>query len=440
MSGPLLLSNFKKVKKFLYFFLLSLFIGSMLLFTFKLVYKEEKHSKKFPSLDSFITSLPIAQFAPTSMEKFGEDGVHCFNNLYYHAHEFLFGMGKNSNPYESPLNFFGKGEYAYAVSSLNEDAFSKLTKSKQPYKIQGTTLILASSREMKSLQPHYFHFLEEFVLAWSAYRHADSKPVSTVIFPDIDHWEGVNKINHQILQALIPNVTVLNKTQFNEFTKKNLVQFENAIIVDRLGCHNLQPVAIFNKMLLGHAPLIKNEYLKEIRDSVLSYLKTSDQTKRPPTITYINRKNRRYLDPEFEKKFLQVLRTEFPDHKVQAVWFEKLNYAQQLQVIRNTDILIGAHGNGLTHSYFLPDNALVLEIFPNGAFAMDYQLISELAEHSYYAIEPKEGIISFAGHHMPPRGNVNQVIQEFDMSWVLSPIKDHIQELEKTGLINESSS
>jgi protein O-GlcNAc transferase len=146
------------------------------------------------------------------------------------------------------------------------------------------------------------------------------------------------------------------------------------------------------------------------------------------------------LEPEFEKKFLQTLRKEFPNHKVQAIWFEKLNYAQQLQVIRNTDILIGAHGNGLTHSYFLPDNALVLEIFPNGAFAMDYQLISELAEHDYYAIEPKEGIISFAGHHMPPRGNVNQVIQEFDMNWVLSPIKEHIQEFDKMGGMNERSS
>lgn len=424
-------SNTKKLKKSFILFSFLLFILALGL-TVKEIQHRKKKTNSSLNLDSFVATLPSAEFTTTDRSKFGDDGVHVFKNLYYHSQQFLIAQ-QDSLLQDTSLNFLGNGEYTYKIRPFTEAKFNKYSKRDIGHKIPGTTLIMASSNEMKNLQHHYFHFLEEFVLAWAAYRDSSGKPVSTVIFPDIDHWKGVNEINFQILQALIPDVTVLNKEQFQELTAKNLIQFENAVLVDRQGCHNLPPVATYNKMVLGHAHLIKNEYLNEIRDSVLTSLKTSEKPNRQPTITYINRKNRRYLESEFEKKFLQTLRKEFPNHKVQAIWFEKLNYAGQMQVIRNTDILIGAHGNGLTHSYFLPDNALVLEIFPEGAFAMDYQLISELSGHNYYAIEPKDGIISFSGHHMKPRGNVNQVIPEFDMKWIVSPIKDHLQRLEEAG-------
>jgi len=293
---------------------------------------------------------------------------------------------------------------------------------------------------MKNLQPHYFHFLEEFILGWAAHKGLETKRMTTLIFPDIDHWEGVNQLNKQILEALIPNIVVLNKSQLKTLSNHHLLQFENAILVDRHACHNLEAVCTYNKMAIGHAELIKSDYLKEMRDTILGQLKTYENPNRKQTITYIKRKNRRYLEKDFEKMFLLTLQKQFPNHKIQPVWFEKHSFAQQLQIIRNTDILIGAHGNGLTHSYFLPDNALVLEIFPEGAFAMDYQMISELSGHEYYAIDPKEGIISSAGHPMPPRGNVNQVIPEFDIDWIVGPIKGHLQSAVDSVSRNEISS
>ncbi|MCH9634651.1 MAG: hypothetical protein S4CHLAM7_14040 [Chlamydiae bacterium] len=388
-------------------------------------------------LPTFQAQLKSADFSPTDLSRFGGDGVHSFSNLYFNSSHFLVNCSNNNAFKNEDLNFFGEGNYNYDVHPFTNEKFEKWTGTS--YKIPGTTVILASSDEMKSLQPHYFHFLEEFLLAWSAHKGLKTPSISCVIFPDINHWEGVNEINKQILESLIPHVKILNKDQFKELSSKNLVQFEHAVVVDRQACHNQKEVQIFNKMAISHANLIESSYLKEFRDKVWSQLKTYDHANRKPTITYIRRKNRRYLDPDFEKVFLSTLEKKFPNHKIQPVWFEKLTFAQQLQIIRNSDILIGAHGNGLTHSYFLPDNSLVLELFPDGAFAMDYQLISEFSGHNYYAIDSKLGIVSTAGHHMPPRGNVNQVIEAFDLNWITKPIEAHIQGNEDSEVENEIS-
>lgn len=375
------------------------------------------------SVSELKSSFVPTYYADTSIETFGDDGVHYFSNLYFKNNHFYV---SGDSPAESSLHFLGEGHYDYSAIPMNKSQFAKLTAS-PAHRFSGTTLILATSKEMKNLQPHYFHFLEEFILGWSAHKHFQTLPIKTVIFPDIDNWQGTNNLNLQILKALCPDVTVLGKTSFKELSEKNLLQFEKAIVVDRQGCHNLEPVKTFNKMTVGHAHLIKPEYLKQIRNRLYTMLKTYDQPDRRPTITYIKRKNRRYLDKAFEKELLTTLKSKFPNHRINPVWFEKHTYAEQLQIIRNTDILIGAHGNGLSHSYFLPDNSLVLEIFPEGAYAMDYQLICELSGHEYYAIESDLGIISKIGNHMPPRGNVNQVIPEFDKNWIIEPIEKFIQ-------------
>ncbi len=433
-------SNPTKIKKKIILLILTLLAVCLL---FSLKFTKAKKQNRMPNaidLSIFTANLPATDFHPTKRAPFGEDGVNFFSNLYYRANNFYLASDDSQENFVSKdLNFFGEGEYAYKVASLDQALFDKSSQSAQTFKIPGTTLILASSKEMKNLQPHYFHFLEEFILGWAAHKGLETAQMTTVIFPDIDHWEGTNQLNKQVMEALIPNVTVLNKSQLKTLSDHHLLQFENAILVDRHGCHNLEAVSTYNKMAMGHKELIKSEYLKEMRDTILGKLKTYENPNRKPTITYIKRKNRRYLDQDFEKMFLLTLEKQFPNHKIQPVWFEKHSFAQQLQIIRNTDILIGAHGNGLTHSYFLPDNALVLEIFPEGAFAMDYQMISELSGHEYYAIDPKEGIISSAGHPMPPRGNVNQVIPEFDMDWIVSPIKGHLQSAAHSDSRNETS-
>ncbi|KAI4466474.1 glycosyltransferase [Holotrichia oblita] len=79
-------------------------------------------------------------------------------------------------------------------------------------------------------------------------------------------------------------------------------------------------------------------------------------------ITLLSRdtKYRRILN---EDELLEALRDN-DEYSVQRVVYNKeMSFRRQLEVTRNTDMLIGMHGAGLTHLLFLPDWAAVFELY-----------------------------------------------------------------------------
>lgn len=367
--------------------------------------------------------LAITSSAVTPL---GSPGVTYFKNLFLYKNHYLVALDNDKESFD-PHNIFSEhGSYHYNIEITNPEFLqSKKNSLKRSKMIPGTTLILSASDEMKSMQAHYFHFCEEFLLGWSAYRHLGCPPIETIVYPDIDNWKGrFHDISAKIITSVLPNVQVISASEFKSLSKKYLLQFENAIIVDRHTCHKNDEVNKFNKMVLAHKNYIKKEYVREIRDSVLETLRTYDTPNTKPYITYIMRKSYRYLEPEFEKKLLSQIQEQFPQYRLNPVWLENYTFSEQMQIIRNTKVLIGAHGNGLTHQLFLPSNSLVIEIFPEDAYANDYQLLSQLSGHTYFGLDPKNGIISKGEAQMPIRGNVNQVITEFDLNIITKIIQD----------------
>ena len=49
---------------------------------------------------------------------------------------------------------------------------------------------------------------------------------------------------------------------------------------------------------------------------------------------------------------------------VKAYQLDQFNMSMQLAIIAKTDILVGMHGAGLTHSMFLPKHAGLIEFYP----------------------------------------------------------------------------
>lgn len=54
-----------------------------------------------------------------------------------------------------------------------------------------------------------------------------------------------------------------------------------------------------------------------------------------------------------------------PGHDVRGVQIDKFSMKMQLQLISETDVLIGMHGAGLSHALFLPPHAGLIELYPN---------------------------------------------------------------------------
>ncbi|XP_065561810.1 EGF domain-specific O-linked N-acetylglucosamine transferase-like isoform X2 [Artemia franciscana] len=79
-------------------------------------------------------------------------------------------------------------------------------------------------------------------------------------------------------------------------------------------------------------------------------------------VTLLSRRTqfRRILN---EEEILRDLK-ENPSLSVKKVSFDReVPFLEQLKIIGNTDILIGMHGSGLTHLLFLPDWAVVFELY-----------------------------------------------------------------------------
>lgn len=65
-----------------------------------------------------------------------------------------------------------------------------------------------------------------------------------------------------------------------------------------------------------------------------------------------------------EDEIIETINKAFPTFVVDNVRLEKYNLKDQLELMVNTDILIGMHGAGMTHTLFLPGHAGVVELIP----------------------------------------------------------------------------
>jgi hypothetical protein len=109
-------------------------------------------------------------------------------------------------------------------------------------------------------------------------------------------------------------------------------------------------------------------------------------------VTYISRQggSRRKLTPEAHDNLVSALK-ESADQKgfeLIVMEAEKLTKDEQLRVIGRTTILLGVHGNGLTHLVFMPPTraSAVIEIFYPGGFAHDYHWTARAMGMPHYAV------------------------------------------------------
>ena len=66
---------------------------------------------------------------------------------------------------------------------------------------------------------------------------------------------------------------------------------------------------------------------------------------------------------------------------------ENHDFKTQEGVSRRTDLLVGVHGNGLSHCAFMRPKRNVVEIYPTGMiFQYDYYTLAKMMGHEYTCI------------------------------------------------------
>ncbi len=82
-----------------------------------------------------------------------------------------------------------------------------------------------------------------------------------------------------------------------------------------------------------------------------------------------------------------------------SVKLEEMSFPAQLDLAARTDVLIGVHGNGLTHALFMPPHRFVAELFSFQQgfgymnYHWDYQSCSRMMGHQYMAVWGDEGVV-----------------------------------------------
>ncbi|EJT97375.1 hypothetical protein DACRYDRAFT_72262 [Dacryopinax primogenitus] len=111
-----------------------------------------------------------------------------------------------------------------------------------------------------------------------------------------------------------------------------------------------------------------------------------------PVITYISRqRSRRRLIEADHQRLVQAL--EDMCHRkgwvLDVVHAEELSREEQLRRAARTVVMLGVHGNGLTHQLLMPPHPLstVIEMFYPGGYARDYEWTAGVLGKAYFGIQ-----------------------------------------------------
>lgn len=100
-------------------------------------------------------------------------------------------------------------------------------------------------------------------------------------------------------------------------------------------------------------------------------------------LTFVDRRGTRKLLDQEPK--LDALRARFPRVRVQSVDFGALSFPEQIRIAQDTDILVGVHGAGLTHTMFLREGTgAIVEIQPPKLGYKGFKNMAQMLGRKYF--------------------------------------------------------
>jgi len=206
------------------------------------------------------------------------------------------------------------------------------------------------------------------------------------------HWfldvlqklEFINQSRDQILNSKLK--IIIPNGHENNYSKKSLEAFDlnfyyqgkNEIIISdkSILLPDVAPTGNYRKNLVLNLG-------KRMRDYWISKNKINLDKKR----IYISRNNSKKRKLKDEHKIIPILKK----YGFAIVDFDKLNFEKQLEYVLNSDILVSAHGAGLTHMLWMKKKSKILEIRAkdNCYDNCYYTLASDLGHDYFYVIADK---------------------------------------------------
>lgn len=149
---------------------------------------------------------------------------------------------------------------------------------------------------------------------------------------------------------------------------------------------------------------------------------------KPLNVTFIDRRgSRKLLDQDV---LLEAARKRFPEVNFQALDFGAISFPEQLRRIQSTNVLVGVHGAGLTHTMFLRENgAAVIEIQPSSMSHKGFKNLAQMLGHKYFSAHAE-----MVGNEGEGKGQKRDLVRRDRWHWA----DIRIEEEAFLGLIGEA--
>lgn len=274
-------------------------------------------------------------------------------------------------------------------------------------KVAGTSWIC---NDPPQFLDHYYHMAAELLFGlWRTYSSLDQKiesdGVTLLASPRrfmFTHakaleWRDYSHMNTFMLKAVFPSMSYEFADEFADRAKAARPYiYDRIVFADRAAALRGAQFAHTWRTASEAFTLNGSPYWwSPVRRNLLEFIGVPESTLHPadsatPVITYVSRQDwgRRMLRKEDDAvlvKALNGLHDKY-GYEVNIVSMDKLSRDEQLRLAARTTIMLGVHGNGLTHLLWMKPTprATVIEFFFPGGFAHDYEFTSRALGISHY--------------------------------------------------------
>lgn len=307
------------------------------------------------------------------------------------------------------------------------------------YPVHGNTWLFNDPQQFLD---HYYHFCAELIVGtWATWQGTfiarvnpasaeltSAPPVTRAIFAhaDANGWRDRPGINSFFLRAAFPDLTVEVQSDWHDRVAASAAggaharawRFDTVLLADRSAAFRgvicgtqVQRTAGEAYHYMHNLGALSRWWWEPVRRAVLRFADVPSETIALGTraaarvehglsvpgpddsvvITYVNRQGvRRHLIDEDHDALVAALEQlcatrgwEFNNARM-----ELLTKEEQLALVARTTVLLGVHGNGLTHLIMMAPTPVstVIEMFYPGGFAHDYEWTARALGHKHFAV------------------------------------------------------
>ncbi|CAK5272741.1 unnamed protein product, partial [Mycena citricolor] len=282
-------------------------------------------------------------------------------------------------------------------------------------RVEGISIVVYDPAEYAH---HFYHWFGEILFGfWRVYSHIlmdSSKTERTLDFPRkiilpfmiYGEWRDSADIDGPFTRTVFPNTGLEFAEYWHELARLGTtVVFDRMGLLSRISAHNHPLANHWGKMMAGTMELsAPPDFWAPIREAMWQNMlgwvpgsPTPAKTFQPghsskPVVTYVPRQRypkRKLRDADHETLLVAMRELEREGLcEFQVAENEVVAVQDQIAMASRTTIMLGVHGNGLTHELWMPPSpqSTIIEIFSPQGYVYDYELLARNLGHKHYAI------------------------------------------------------